>query len=387
MSLFGKVLGAISGGVEDTISQQLLYDKVIGFRGIVEGVGCSTMVQNVAVAIADLVKTKQICVVDTNIMYPSQQQFLIGDESASNGKDWFDFDGTNLAECREKTRFSNIYLLRFNNRTITDMLSSKDNPKLVHDTIAALKTYFDVILVDLSHETTNISMHMALQCNQIYTVVDPSMKCISNLGKSLNYMGTLAVPFGKMNKTILNKNEVNVNAGIKSALAEVKLDVIATIPNSLEISKYGIIGKRVWATTASHKDVAEFNNAMKVIVNDIFPPEMETRARYLKTAEELTEDNHDDVVVENTRKPDEIEREVEISKKEMRKYMKERKIKEKLLRKQGMSDEEIKKQLDDEFFETYGATNNDKNTDEQEESEEKKVTLDKKKDEGEVETE
>ena len=378
MSILGKVVGAISGGVEDNISAQLLYDKVIGFRGIVEGVGCSTIVTNVAIALADIVKTKQICVVDTNILYPTQQQFLIGDDGSSNGKDWFDFDGSNLSDCREKTKFNNIYLLRFNNRNISDMLSSRDNPKLVHDTIATLKTYFDVILVDLSHEPTNISMHMALQCNQIYTVVDPSMKCISNLGKSLNYMGTLAVPFGRMNKAILNKNDANVNAGIKGALAEVKLDVITTIPNSLELAKYGIIGKRIWTTTADNADVLEFNNAMRAIVNDIFPPEMKSRSRYLKTAEELTADNHDDVVVENNRKPDAEEREVEISKKEMKAYLRERRIKEKVLQKQGKTAEEIKKQLDDEFFEKYGNKGKEKVEEKKDKEKVEKVEEEKK---------
>lgn len=353
MSVLGKVLGAISGGVDDYISEQLLYDKVIGFRGIVDGVGCSTVVTNVAVALSDLVKTKKICVVDTHILYPTQYQFLVGDASQDK-KDWFDFDGTNLSDCQVKTKFNNVYLLSFMNRTVTDMLSSKDNPKLVYDTITALKTYFDVILIDLSSEPTNISMHMALQCNQIYTVLDSSMNCISNIGKSLNYMATLAIPFDKMKKTILNKNDANVNAGIKGALNEVHLDVIATIPNSIEIAKYGIIGKRIWSTTANNADVIEFNKAIKAIVTDIFPPEYETRKKYLKSADEIKNDNNDGVVIDNHRTPDEEEREVDISKKEYKAYLKQRRIKEKALQKQGMSTDEIKKLLDDEFFEQYG---------------------------------
>ena len=353
MSILGKVLGAISGGVDDYISEQLLYDKVIGFRGIVDGVGCSTIVTNVAIAMSDLIKTKKICVVDTHILYPTQYQFLVGD-AAQDKKDWFDFDGSNLSDCQVKTKFNNVYLLSFINRTVTDMLSSKDNPKLVYDTITALKTYFDVILIDLSSEPTNISMHMALQCNQIYTVLDSSMNCISNIGKSLNYMATLAVPFDKMKKTILNKNDANVNAGIKGALSEVHLDVIATIPNSIEIAKYGIIGKRVWTTTANHKDIIEFNKAIKAIVTDIFPTGYETRKKYLKNAEEIQAENNDNVVVDNNRVPDEEEREVDISKKEYRAYLKKRRIKEKVLQKQGMQPEEIKKLLDNEFFEQYG---------------------------------
>ena len=354
MSVLGKVVGAISGGVDDAISEQLLYDKVIGFRGIVDGVGCSTIVQNVAIAMSDMIRAKNICVVDTHILYPSQYQFLVGNADEASKKDWFDFDGNNLAECRNKTQFNNIYLLSFANRTITDMLSSKDNPKLVDDTITALKTYFDVILVDLSHEPTNISMHMALQCNQIYTVVDPSMNCISNLGKSLNYMATLAVPFGRMNKAILNKNDANVNAGVKGALNEVHLDVLGTIPNSIEIAKYGIIGKRIWSTTTNNADVKEFCDVMKKIVNDIFPAEYKTRSKYRKSEEEIATENNDAVEVDNSRTPDVAEREVEISKKEYKAYLKERKVKEKILKKQGIGEVEIKKMLDDEFFEKYG---------------------------------
>ena len=349
MSVLGKVIGAISGGTEDYISAQLLYDKVIGFRGIVDGVGCSTIVQNVAIALSDLIKTKNICVVDTHILYPSQYQFLVGDTPKEGTKDWFDFDGENLADCRTKTKFHNIYLLSFYNRNITDMLSSKDSAKLVDDTIAKLKYYFDIILVDLSHETTNISMEMAIQCNQIYTIVDPSMNCISNMGKSLNYMATLAVPFGKMNKAILNKNNSNVNAGVKGAIAEVHLDILGVIPNSIEIATYGITGKKIWSTISNNEDVTQFHRVIRAIVDDIFPPTQENKKAFIKTAEEVAADNNDDIFADISRTPDEEEVEVDLSKAEYKAYMKERKLLEKTLKKQGKSADEIKELLTEDF--------------------------------------
>ena len=71
MGLLSKLLGSISGNNDMKVSEQLLFDKVIGFRNIVPGCGASTIVQNIAIALSE--KTKfNICILDTNLLYPVQ---------------------------------------------------------------------------------------------------------------------------------------------------------------------------------------------------------------------------------------------------------------------------------------------------------------------------
>ena len=76
MGFLSKLIGTISGGSKMEVSEQLLYDKVIGFRGIVPGVGTSTIVQNVAEALSDTTNYS-ICVLDVSFMYASQYNYFI----------------------------------------------------------------------------------------------------------------------------------------------------------------------------------------------------------------------------------------------------------------------------------------------------------------------
>ena len=63
MGLLSKVLSTISGNNDLKISEQLLFDKVIGFKSIVPGCGASTILQNVAIALSESTKFN-ICVLD-----------------------------------------------------------------------------------------------------------------------------------------------------------------------------------------------------------------------------------------------------------------------------------------------------------------------------------
>ena len=94
MGLLGKVLSTISGNNDLKISEQLLFDKVIGFKSIVPGCGASTILQNVAIALSESTKFN-ICVLDTNFMYPIQYPLLCAGElkNKENDLDILDFSG------------------------------------------------------------------------------------------------------------------------------------------------------------------------------------------------------------------------------------------------------------------------------------------------------
>ena len=66
---FAEVLGLFSGNEADAQHEKLLFNSVIGFRGIVDGVGTSTILASLAIALSERTN-KRICVVDTNILYP-----------------------------------------------------------------------------------------------------------------------------------------------------------------------------------------------------------------------------------------------------------------------------------------------------------------------------
>ena len=165
-SLLGRFLGTISGGKEMKVSEQLLFDKVIGFRGITEGVGATTLVYNTAAALSDTTNMN-ICVVDTHILYPVLNQYLGGAAAATTGNDWFDYvaESENLSDIAYSTNLRNVYLVSFRNRGVADMFTSLDNERVVTTMFDALTKFFDIVLVDLSHEQTFISSISATKCN------------------------------------------------------------------------------------------------------------------------------------------------------------------------------------------------------------------------------
>lgn len=265
-----KFLGTMSG--EGAIAEQevMLFNKIIGFRGIVEGVGTSTIVQGLANAFSDRTKLR-VCVVDTSILYPSQYAFLcnpFSEDAKSVLKDWFSTEVT-LPERIIDTRFRHISLLGCYNRRLTDAFSTTDTLKLVEETFETLKGLFDVILVDLSHEWSQVAMCSARQCNKIFTVVDPSARCVNNMLQSLNNLAICAVPFHKYCTAIISKYSPNGMLGLEAIMKRAKLIPVAQIPFSQQIFEAGTMSKSCWGLSSISYEVEQYNTVIDQILCSI----------------------------------------------------------------------------------------------------------------------
>lgn len=308
MGILKKFLGVLSGGDTLKVSEQLLFDKVIGFRGIVPGVGTSTIVQNVAIALSENTNCT-VCVVDMNCLYPTQYPMLIsGDAMISNAskpkKDLFDFSG-DVSEIVYTTSYRNVYTTGFSNRTVVDMLSAKDSEATFNQVIGALKSFFDIILIDLSYELTSMNTQAGVKCNKIINIADQSLKCVVNLKKSLNTSATLAIPFAKSNVVVLNKVAPDLVTDTVGLLQSVNLDVIGEIGFSLDILKAGVSGKRLYYKNRTNAGYVEFNEVIDEIVRLIINPtpltnDFFTERKEVNTLEEESVIIEDDFVEEVT---------------------------------------------------------------------------------------
>lgn len=288
MGLLSKVLSTISGNNDMKISEQLLFDKVIGFRSIVPGCGASIVLQNVAIALSEATKFN-ICVLDTNFLYPIQYPLLTSSDMKQKEKekepDVLDFAG-DMSQIVRNTSYSNIYIAQLEKRTVVDMLSGKDTESNITKLIANLKTYFDIILVDLSHELTNVNIHSAIKCNKIFHVADTSLKCLYYIKKSINTMVTLGVPLAKCNKVIVNKMLDNVDLAIESTLKEAGLEVLGGIPLSMDIAIFCASGSRIYGGMSKDKGVTEFNKVINKILENIVEKNP-LNSSYINVAKEL----------------------------------------------------------------------------------------------------
>lgn len=270
MGFLNEALKLASGesSTERRMSDHLLFDKMIGFRGIIGGVGVSTLVQNVAIAIANR-KHYTVCVVDTNFMYPSQYALLTSVRPNSHIHDLLDYTGS-LKEVLVKSKYRNIYVAGMHNRFITDMLNpQKDNSTHMVGFLNALKDYFDVVLIDIGQEQTRFMIESAIQCNRIYTVLTPGVGCLTSIQKSINTMSTLALPFYKCRRCIVNKDLPDVNSGVKDTVKAFKFTLIGSIPVSNDIAVAGVTGVNLWGAVTDSEDVTIFNKTVDALVQDI----------------------------------------------------------------------------------------------------------------------
>lgn len=278
MSLLARVLKQLSGNSTYSVSDQLLFDKIIGFRGVVPGVGTSTVVQNTAIALSELTNYN-ICVVDTAFLYPTMFPML-NNKKEEKRLDLLDFNG-DLADVVSKTNYPTISLFSMSHRNITDMLSTSDSELIIEKLFGVLKSYFDIVLVDLTYEPTNIATHAAVKCNRIVNVADQSLKSVYHLRKSVNTMATLAVPVAKANIVVVNKILPDVITNTQAVLKGVGMDVVAEIPFSLEIAKMGVTGSPIYSKRTSSQDIHAFSSAIISIIETILPvtPNIEKRIK------------------------------------------------------------------------------------------------------------
>ena len=266
MGIFSELLALLSGGKgEVAVSEQLLFDKVIGFKGIVDGCGASTLVQNVACALSDNTKYK-ICVVDTSMLYPCQHELL---GSSDDTPDILDFArGMNFGEIVNSTSFSNVYTVGFKDRTVVDLVAVTEDTNTFDKLLDELKKFYDVILIDLSHEPSNFATEAAIKCNKIFMVCDTSMKATSNIVKAYNYITTLGVSLTKCKRVILNKT-INIASGVNTILDELRLEKFGEIPYSDLIYKQGVTGKPFYGLATRDAGITEAHVVLGRIVNDI----------------------------------------------------------------------------------------------------------------------
>lgn len=265
-----KFLGTMSGEGAIAAQETMLFNKVIGFRGIVEGVGTSTIVQGLAHAFSDRTKLR-VCVVDTSILYPSQYAFLcnpFSEDAKSVLKDWFSVE-VSLPERIIDTRYKRVSLLGCYNRRLTDAFSTTDTLRLVEETFDTLKSLFDVIIVDLSHEWSQVAMCSARQCNKIFTVVDPSARCVNNMLQSLNNLAICAVPFHKYCTAIISKYSANGILGLDAIIKRAKLIPIAQIPFSSQIFEAGTTSKSCWGLSSPSYEIEQYNTVIDQILCSI----------------------------------------------------------------------------------------------------------------------
>lgn len=271
--IYYSILKSTSGSAYTRNIDVDIFYTVYGFKGITEGVGCSTLVANVAQAIADMGLT--VCVIDTSILAPVQDILLKTDVEfedvnvyeegkAEKRLDWFDMPYTKKSVLHISKLNQNISVLSFKGKkhTIVDFLSTNDSETLVEMALSELGTKFDIILVDICHEPSAVATACLQQSQKIIQVWNDAPTVLGNLERFLTNSATLACPLDKMSNVVFSKVQRDALGSLDNVLKEYKFKKIGVNYLSEEVALQVVVGNNLFQLPSNDKNVVAYTDCV-----------------------------------------------------------------------------------------------------------------------------
>lgn len=261
--LYGNMLKAVSGhGAVRDVKFDIFY-QIIAFKGVVEGVGCSTLVANTALAVAQL--GLSVCVIDTSVLSPVQDILLKTDyknrvPDKDKRLDWFDLPFTKLSVLHESKLHRNISVLSFygKERGVVDMLSTNDTADLVELAYTQLHTKFDLILVDCCHEVTSVNTAALQQSQHVIQVWNDAPTVVHNIENFINNCACLSCPLDKMRTVVYSKIMDDVVGDLDAILAQYRLNKLASCRFSKDVQRVAVIGGTLYQYASEDEDITNY---------------------------------------------------------------------------------------------------------------------------------
>ena len=290
---FKDVLKVTSGA---SIARELPYDifyQVIAFRGVVDGLGTSTIVANTALAIAETNLT--VCVIDTSILQPVQDILLHTNVESIEEKDrldWFDMPYTKKSPLHVSRLNGNISVLSFagKKRGIVDILSTNDATQLVDIALAELHNKFDIILIDSCHEMTSVNIAALQQAQHIIQVWSDTPQVTRNIDNFITNCVTLSVPLDKMRFVITNKVTPDlIGSNSDELINQYRLTKLASMRCSDKVQYVTAMGRQLWQMESVEPEIAEFTDMIIEVACHILNVERGNEAKGTFTANDVDE--------------------------------------------------------------------------------------------------
>lgn len=275
----GEILGDVLKATSGTISAEggdfnVIFNKIVGFRGVRDGLGTSLFVSNLALALAN--RGFKICVVDTAMLYPVQDTYLktkikqVGAQQ-DEVRDWFDLQYSDRDVLNISTLNQGIVVLSFTERNLADLTSISDTLELGQGAIDKISPQFDLVLVDIANEYTSVGLAAMQACDVIYQIWSNDRASLASLDSFISNMLTQAIPYGKMQQVIL----LSAIEGIMQSLTEVYnrygFKEVARVGLSETIARENAVGRLPVTTRTAHEDIEEYKMAIadvaKLILN------------------------------------------------------------------------------------------------------------------------
>lgn len=271
--VFEDILKQASGSAYTRDIKYNIYYQVIAFYGVTDGVGCSTLVANTALALAETGLT--ICVIDTSILAPVQDVLLNTAESVINENeqdvehlDWFDMPFTRKSPLHVSKRKKNISVLSFKGkrRGVIDFLSTNDSDSLVEIALSTLHSKFDLILIDCCHELSSVNTACLQQAQQVIQVWNDSPTVVSNLENFITNAITLSCPLDKMRYVVASKVSKDAMGTLDGLCNQYRCRLLTTNYLSEELYLLAVTGKVLFRVESTDESVIDYTSSIIDIV-------------------------------------------------------------------------------------------------------------------------
>lgn len=257
----------ILGGTD--YNSKRLPDNVISFIGAAGGCGVSTLVANTALTLKE--KGYSVLVIDANVTYPSQYNYLGYKLESKNVHDLVSFMNgrCNIGESIRNEK--EVSLLFANNRTIMDLISidKMDKVDSFSKALDVIRDFFDVVLIDVPNALMLDLVHTCLYVSDsIYLVWDEALDCVPNTEILKKNMLMCGISYESKIRLILNKR-TSVQYP-KVAIEKLGLDLVSVVPFEVSVIDTGLSGKIYVKSGASmSKNASEFVTCIDKICDRI----------------------------------------------------------------------------------------------------------------------
>ena len=233
-----KLIKELAGKGEK--GRKRVIDNKIAFIGGAGGCGTSTIVANVARAIAK--KGLSVIVIDANITDPVQQNYS-KQKIELDQKDLMSYL-TGLNKLGDSIKYDGkVAVLYSRNRSIKDevLLDSSAISNTYADMINSLAHLFDVVLIDvprnISHEMAHTSLYTA---DSIYYVWNENIECVNSYDRYRINMSQLGIDFAKVRVLINQRTDIHYPTSI---FASLNIDPFDMMPFDTAIIETGLRGE------------------------------------------------------------------------------------------------------------------------------------------------
>lgn len=266
--IFTDLLKTSSGVSYERSLRYNIFYQFVAFKGVRDGIGTSTIVSNTALAMAKL--GLNVCVVDTSILNPCQDILLKTNYDRENKKegvtDWFSMGFTRNSVLNISGIDRKVSVLSFKNRTIVDLLSTQDSAAAVELAFSQLATKFDIILVDICNEPTNISTTAMQLSHKLIQVWSNSVTTMRNVENFITNNVICSCSMDKMRYVVTSMTVDDIPTNWDELMKKFHFKHLAHVGMSMEIAHMLATGRILFNAAVNSPDVQQFNDCITDIV-------------------------------------------------------------------------------------------------------------------------